>query len=107
MAPGGHSVLHGCMTRSYNAFHHDPLEDFSGPSSSFRESTLVMFASDESVSVCGCVVGFSSIRQQEGLTDCEWEVGGRNSRGLNHMSLCNTHMHTYIKYTFNITWADG
>jgi len=42
------------------------------------------------VRVCVCVVGIFSIRQQEGFTDCVW-VGGRNSRGLNHVSVCNTH----------------
>lgn len=57
---------------------------------------------------CECLVGFFSIRQQEGLTDCVWEVGERNSRGLNHVSTCmHTLVHTFTKYTFNITWADG
>lgn len=103
MAPGGHfghSVLQGCGPGSYSVFHHDPLEHFSGPSCSFRESTLVMFASDRDVymcvSVCVCeCVGFFSNRQQEGLTDCVWEVGGRNSRGLNYVSLSNTHLYAH------------
>lgn len=101
MAAGGHfghSVLHGCMTGSYNVFHHDPLGDFSRPSCGFVESTLVMFASDECVycvyvRVCS---RFLSIRQQEGLTDCVWEVTGRNSGGLNNVSLCNRHIHTHM-----------
>lgn len=45
----GHSALHGCVTGGCNAFHHDPLEDFGGPSRSFRESALVMLASDKCV----------------------------------------------------------
>lgn len=51
VVPGGHfghSVLHGYRTGSCPMFHHVPLGDFSGPHS-FRESTLVMFASGECV----------------------------------------------------------
>lgn len=115
MAPGGHfdhSLLHDCMTRSYNIFHHNPLEEFSRFSRGFWEFTLVMFASAWWVSVYLCS-RFLSIRQQEALTDWVWEVGGRNSRGLNHVSMSktltymHTNMHTCTKYTFNITWADG
>lgn len=36
--------------------------------------------------VCVCVLGFFSYRQQRRLADCAWEVGGRNSRGLNQVS---------------------
>lgn len=96
-APGGHfghSVLHGCMTVSCNVFHHDPLEDFREPSCSFPRIYLshVCFRRVcKCAFVCECVVGSFDIRQQEELTDCVWEVGGRNSRGLNHVSLCNTH----------------
>lgn len=104
MAPRGHfglSVLHGCMTGSFNVFHHDPLEDFNEPSCSFRESTLVTFAPDERLCVCVSVVGFLGIRQQGGLTDCVWEVGGRNSRGL-----CATHTNAHI-YKVHIQYNLG
>lgn len=55
-----------------------------------------MFASDQCVYVRVCSnVDTFRIRQQERLTDCVWEVEGRNSRGFNHLSLYNTHNHTH------------
>lgn len=94
VAPGGHfghSVLYGCMTGSCNVLH----QWFS---CGFWESTLVIFASDESVEVCvclcECVVDSFSIRQQEGLTDCVWEEGG-GTVGVLTTCLC-AHMLTQI-----------
>lgn len=60
-----------------------------------------MFASDECLCVCACVLGFFSIRQQGELTDCVWEGEGGTLGVLNN-SPCATHIYAAIHIHCNL-----
>lgn len=110
VAPGGQlGYLDSCWMGIFRVLHYEPPRGHQWTRMCHWGSTFVMFSSNECLAVCvwECTLDLFSIGLWEELTDCVWEVEGRNSRGFNHVSLWSTRTHSHTQTTFNIAWADG